>query len=101
MHYLEEALTSKDVLDLVVDSVYGFHVLVEDAGRVLEEVRPGIDGIAMIQRQYFGNRPEDSRCFQLSPFNSEIDAWGADTSQRAALVNFRKLQFCGQFLFRV
>jgi SAM-dependent methyltransferase len=82
-------------------TIYGFHVLVEDAGLVFEEVRPGIDGIAMIQRQYFGNRPEDSRWFQLSPLNSEIDAWGAEKSRRAASVNLRKLQFCGQFSFRV
>lgn len=82
-------------------TVYGFKVLVDTAGLVLEEVRPGIDGVALVQRQWFGRRPEHSAWFKLSPLNVEIDKWGKKTSRRAALINARKLQFCGQFSFRV
>lgn len=82
-------------------TIYGFHVLVEDAGLVLEELRPGIDGIALIQRQYFGSRPEHNQWFRRSPLNSEIDEWGVAESRGTAAINLRKLQFCGQFCFRV
>jgi SAM-dependent methyltransferase len=82
-------------------TIYGFHVVIEDAGLVMEELRPGIDGIALIQRQYLGGRPEHNQWFRRSPLNAEIDEWGTATSQRTALINFRKLRFCGQFCFRV
>jgi SAM-dependent methyltransferase len=82
-------------------TVYGFKVIVEDAGLLLEEVRPGIDGPALIRRQWFGRRPEHSAWFTQSPLNEEIDSWGAETGRRPALVNLRKLHFCGQFSFRV
>lgn len=82
-------------------TLYGFKVLVEEAGMVLEEVRPGIDSIALIRRQWFGRLPEHAAWFQSSPLNEEIDEWGAKTKRRAALINARKLQFCGQFSFRV
>lgn len=82
-------------------TIYGFKVIVEDAGLDLEEVRPGIDGIALVRRQWFGRRPEHGRWFQKSPLNEEIDEWGLATSRRANQINLRKLQFCGQFSFRV
>ncbi|MBF9133826.1 class I SAM-dependent methyltransferase [Plantactinospora sp. S1510] len=82
-------------------TIYGFKVLVSDAGMELTEVRPGIDGIALMHRQWFGRRPEHGSWFQRSPLNTEIDEWGVATKRRAALVNLRKLQFCGQFSFRV
>jgi hypothetical protein len=63
-------------------------------------VRPGIDGVALIQRQWNGGRPEDNAWFEASPLNVEIDEWGSTTMQRPALINARKLQFCGQFAFR-
>jgi SAM-dependent methyltransferase len=80
-------------------TVYGFRVIVEDAGLTLIEVRPGIDGIALIQRQWNGRRPQDSQWFKKSPLNSQVDDWGAATGRRPALINARKLQFCGQFSF--
>ena len=81
---------------------YGFRVLVEAAGLELLQIRPGIDGIALIRRQYEGRKPEHSRWFRgESPLNAEIDEFGAETSRRPALVNNRKLQYCGQFSFRV
>ena len=81
---------------------YGFRVLVEEAGLTLEEIRPGIDGITLIRRAYDGRPPEYSKYFvSASPLNEEIDAWGRETKRRPALINLRKLTFCGQFAFRV
>ncbi len=80
---------------------YGFKVLVAEAGLQLEELRPGIDGITLTKRSYLGRPAEYSRFFaEESPLNQEITAWGADTGRRPALVNNRKLQYCGQFAFR-
>ena len=82
-------------------TVYGFRVLVEDAGLVLEEVRPGIDGISLVQRQWFGRKKEHGKWFSLSPLNIEIDQWAAGRGSKPAEVNLRKLQFAGHFSFRV
>lgn len=81
-------------------TLYGFRSIVESAGLRLVEVRPGIDGIALITRAYRG-RPNDlSRWFvDESPLNAEIDAWGKTTGRAAKLVNLRKLEYCGQFSF--
>jgi hypothetical protein len=81
--------------------VYGFRVLVEDAGLTLEEIRPGIDGISLIQRQWFGRRKEHGRWFELSPLNIEIDQSSSRHSSEPSEVNLRKLQFAGHFSFRV
>jgi SAM-dependent methyltransferase len=82
-------------------TIYGFKVLVEDAGLTLEQVRPGIDGISLVQRQWFGRRPEHSAWFALSPLNAQIDQ--EDQARRRSVkdTNSRKLQYCGQFAFRV
>jgi SAM-dependent methyltransferase len=83
-------------------TVYGFRRLVEDAGLTMVEVRPGIDGPTLIRRQYEGRPPELNQYFQAeSPLNSEIDSWGKQTRREPALINSRKLQFCGQFVFHV
>lgn len=79
---------------------YGFRRIVEDAGLVLKELRPCIDGPTLIDRSYQGRPKEMSRFFkEPSPLNSEIDAWGADTKRRVNLINNRKLMYCGQFGF--
>jgi SAM-dependent methyltransferase len=81
---------------------YGFRMLVEEAGMMLEEIRPSIDGIALVMRAYHGRPPEYGEYFHSpSPLNVEIDEWGAETGRRPALVNLRKLTYCGQFAFRV
>lgn len=82
-------------------TVYGFQTIVEDAGLTLEEIRPGIDGISLVQRHWFGRRKEHGHWFQRSPLNEEIDRWGARSERRPALVNLRKLEFAGQFSYRV
>lgn len=81
-------------------TLYGFRALVEDAGMRLLEVRPSIDGIALITRAYRGRPPELSRYFvEESPLNQEIDAWGSQTARTIQQINNRKLEFCGQFAF--
>jgi len=81
---------------------YGFKVLVEAAGLELVEIRPGLDGRTLITRGYEGNFAEYGRWFvEESPLNVEIDDWGRETGRSAALINNRKLEFCGHFCFRV
>ncbi|MFC6023709.1 methyltransferase domain-containing protein [Plantactinospora solaniradicis] len=82
-------------------TVYGFKTIVEDAGLILEEIRPGIDGISLVQRHWFGKRQEHGAWFKRSPLNIETDQWGAETKRRPALVNLRKLHYAGQFSYRV
>lgn len=82
-------------------TIYGFKVLVQDAGLALEEIRPGIDGISLMQRQWFGRRPEHSAWFGLSPLNIQIDQEDKARRRRVKDSNLRKLQYCGQFAFRV
>lgn len=83
-------------------TVHGFRQLVEDAGLALEEVRPSLDGFTLVRRAYEGRPSEMSRWWgEESPINQEIDAWGAETGASHARINARKLEFCGQFAFRV
>jgi SAM-dependent methyltransferase len=81
---------------------YGFRVLVEDVGLRLEEIRPGIDGITLIERSYKGRPPEYNKYWSTdSPLNVEIENWGQATNRRRALINLRKLTYCGHFAFRI
>ncbi|MEV7997092.1 class I SAM-dependent methyltransferase [Streptomyces sp. NPDC086077] len=82
---------------------YGFRVLVEEAGLALKEIRPSLDGVTLIMRSYGnGSKQEYGRYWnEESPLNVEIDSWAEQTGRRTALVNLRKLMFCGQFVFRV
>ena len=81
---------------------YGFKVLVEAAGLRLLEIRPAIDGAALITRTFEGKLPEHGRWFQEeSPLNVKIDQWGREARKNPALINNRKLELCGQFCFRV
>lgn len=78
---------------------YGWHTVLTAAGLRPLEFRPGIDSLALIQRQYH-SRPRESRgWFDSSPLNEEMDAWGERTGRRPALINLRKLQFCGHLVF--
>jgi len=82
-------------------TLYGWATLCRDAGLILEEARPSIDAVALLTRQYEGALPEHGRWWQLSPLNVEIDEWAVATDASVLAVNARKLQFCGQFAFRV
>ncbi|HET9757782.1 MAG TPA: methyltransferase domain-containing protein [Candidatus Limnocylindrales bacterium] len=81
---------------------FGFVTLVRAAGLQVLELRPGIDGVTLTLRSYFG-RPSgfDVWWNGESPLNAEIDAWGRETGRRPALINLRKLHMCGQFAFLV
>ncbi len=79
-------------------TVYGFKRIVEDAGMQLAELRPGIDGFTLMRRTYEGRPPEMSKYFaQESPINEEIER--SAEGKRIAVRNYRKLLFCGQFIF--
>lgn len=81
---------------------YGWNILIEDAGLKLLELRPGIDSIALIKRQYLGRPPEASAWFSSSPLNEEIDTWGLQKKSRThQAINYRKIHYCGQFIFLV
>lgn len=79
---------------------YGFVTIARDAGLTVVELRPGIDGPTLIERQIRGRPPEMSKYFgSTSPRNDEFIAWGQSTRRRPALVNNRMLQFSGHFGF--
>jgi SAM-dependent methyltransferase len=82
-------------------TLLGFLALIEEAGLRLEEVRPGMDGVTLTLRAYLG-RPDwfDGWVSSESPLNLMIDQWGKQTKRRPALVNLRKLTFCGHFAFQ-
>ena len=78
---------------------YGWNTILKESGLRPVEFRPGIDSVALIQRQYLG-RPKKARgWFDISPMNEEIDQWGKETGRRAALINLRKIQYCGHLVF--
>ncbi|WP_228931091.1 class I SAM-dependent methyltransferase [Roseibium aggregatum] len=80
-------------------TIFGFAHLLEDAGLKLVEIRPGIDGITLIQRSMSKEKPSFGRFFsEDSPLNSEIEE--ASKDRGAHIRNFRKLMTCGQFIFR-
>lgn len=79
---------------------YGFVTIARDAGLEVIEVRPGIDGPTLIERQIRGRPPEMSKFFgTTSPRNEEFLRWGTSTRRRPALVNNRMLQYSGHFGF--
>lgn len=78
---------------------YGWVILINDSGMQVVELRPGIDSVALINRQLSGEPKKYSHWFGNSPLNQEIDDWGSTNNKSAAEVNYRKLHFCGQFAF--
>jgi SAM-dependent methyltransferase len=83
-------------------TVFGFVSLCTDAGLVVEEIRPGLDGITLTMRSFLGRPPEFSRWWRdESPLNEMIDDWGRQTQASVARINLRKLAFAGQFVFLV
>lgn len=80
----------------------GFASVLSDTGLSLDEIRPGIDAITLIERAYGGPdvRAEYGKWFaEESPLNAKINKWGSDSGRGAGAVNDRKLRFCGQFAF--
>jgi SAM-dependent methyltransferase len=81
-------------------TVPGFCTLVSAVGISIREVRPGIDGITLIERAFTRDRSGYARWFkEESPLNQKINRWATDTGRGAAARNNRKLRFCGHFSF--
>ncbi len=78
---------------------YGWYVMLKDAGLRPVQFRPGIDGPALIRRSYLRRPPEARTWFESSPLNEEMDAWGTSSGRRPALINLRKVQYCGHLVF--
>jgi SAM-dependent methyltransferase len=77
----------------------GFRALVEEAGLTLIELRPGIDGPALIAMRLTGPRGFQRRWWTRSPLNAALDRYGALNRFDAQTLNATKLLFCGQFTF--
>ncbi|MEZ5656089.1 MAG: class I SAM-dependent methyltransferase [Sphingobium sp.] len=81
-------------------TVFGFTQICRDAGLRITELRPGIDARTLFERTYKGRPPEYSKWFsEESPLNQEIEYNAKLQSKRNSIINFRKLQNCGQFCF--
>ncbi|USR91770.1 class I SAM-dependent methyltransferase [Phormidium yuhuli AB48] len=79
---------------------YGFKEIVQEAGLILHEIRPGIDGKTLINRTYKGRPKTYSKYFnEESPLNLEIECWGQNTQRNHRQVLIRKLSVCGHFCF--
>jgi SAM-dependent methyltransferase len=80
-------------------TVFGFAELVAEAGLELLELRPGIDGMTLIERSYRGRPASFDRWFEdESPLNVKIDATSGK-NRSVADVNLRKLTYAGHFAF--
>lgn len=80
-------------------TVFGFRRLLEEAGFRLLVLRPGIDGLTLIKRALLGRPKEWSKWFSTdSPLNQEIEQ-GPARNRSCRTRNFRKLMYCGQFVF--
>jgi ubiquinone/menaquinone biosynthesis C-methylase UbiE len=81
-------------------TVYGFRQILETAGLKLLVVRPGIDGLTLIERALLGRPKEWSKWFTSdSPLNQKLEADLQEERRSTRVRNYRKLMFCGQFVF--
>jgi len=79
---------------------YGFKLLLEEAGLILEEVRPGIDSLTLIIRSIFGRPKFFDRYWQKESFlNALIELVGHLKRKDPQIINLVKLRYCGQFVF--
>ena len=85
-------------------SPVGFSLLTEEAGLRLIEIRPGIDGVALITRRLIPRGRASDRVWgrwwgNQSPLNRVIDVYGRAFGLDVRAVNATKLLFGGQFAF--
>ena len=79
-------------------TLLGFVSLCTEAGLVVDEIRPGLDGVTLTMRSFLGRPAEFQRWWnEESPLNEMIDAWAQETGASIAMVNLRKLAFAGRF----
>jgi peptidoglycan/xylan/chitin deacetylase (PgdA/CDA1 family) len=80
----------------------GFKLIVQDAGLKLLQMRPGIDGLTLIARAFLGKPKYMSKYYASeSPLNEFISNQTAQVKLTNRQTAFRKLQYCGQFSFKV
>jgi SAM-dependent methyltransferase len=81
-------------------TIFGWKCIVEDAGLILRELRPAIDGFTLMERAYL-RRPREYNSYfsNESPKNKEIEEGANSEGKSAATINYRKLLWCGQFSF--
>lgn len=83
-------------------TLFGFKTIVEEAGLRVVEMRPGIDGMTLIDRQVRGRPPELNRYFrEMSPLNQQFANRKKLRPENVQGINNRMLQFCGHFGFAV
>jgi len=81
-------------------TVYGFKQLIEMAGMQLIELRPGIDGLTLMERSYTGDFPKYNKYFSIeSPLNIDIEQTSQQIHFSNQMINYKKLIYCGQFCF--
>jgi len=79
---------------------YGLSLLMEDAGFIVLELRPGVDAATLIARRVFRESAFFARWFEKeSPGNIIIGLIGRLTRKGHIWTNAVKLLFCGQFHF--
>ncbi|WP_113154400.1 class I SAM-dependent methyltransferase [Nitratireductor sp. OM-1] len=81
-------------------TIYGFVEICKEAGLDTIMLRPGIDGPTLIERSYLGRPEAYSKWFkEESPFNQIIESQVREQKRPAKIANFRKILYCGQFVF--
>lgn len=81
-------------------TVFGFAKLLIDAGLQPVAFRPGIDGATLIERSKASDRAPYQGYFEReSPGNASIEQDGVAQGQSTKQINFRKLMYCGHFVF--
>jgi len=81
---------------------FGLKVIAEEAGFDVVALRPGIDGIALIERAYTGDHSTYNKYFSdESPLNRSIDEWASAADRTVRQTNVRKLAFSGHFTFHL
>jgi SAM-dependent methyltransferase len=79
---------------------YGLKLLCERAGLALDELRPGIDSLAVIVNRGVGMRRFTRRWWAVeSPLNRLVGGYGRLRRLDPVQVNAIKLLLCGQFSF--
>ena len=81
-------------------TAFGLTELLTEAGLEVKHLRPGIDGMTLIERSFLGRPASFARWFtDESPLNARIDHWGRQRQRSIAEVNLRKLQYAGHITF--
>lgn len=77
---------------------FGLYTILEDAGFVVKELRPGIDGFTLLMRTFLGRPTQMSRFFdEESPLNTFVQHDARE--RRPQIVNNRKLALAGHICF--